>query len=108
MDREEIAARLRALANHSAPWKLGDEPNVAWRVACRQAADHFEALARVGIASEKRGEIAPPTAEEISAYRDLFRLELDKRMDTKHPSASPSTEAHAMALRRFVERRNDR
>lgn len=48
---------------------------------------------------------APPTQDEIAAYRDLFRLELDKRMDTKHPSFSPSTEAHEIALRAFVERR---
>lgn len=49
---------------------------------------------------------APPTHDEIAAYRDLFRAELDKRMDTKHPSASPSTEAHEIALRAFVEKRN--
>ena len=52
------------------------------------------------------GKIAPPTEQEIAAYRDLFRAELDKRMDTEHPSASPSTEAHEVALRRFVEMRN--
>lgn len=50
--------------------------------------------------------MAPPTDDEVSAYRDLFRAELDKRMDTKHPSASPSTEAHKIALSKFVERRN--
>jgi hypothetical protein len=55
-----------------------------------------------------QSEIAPPTADEIAAYRDLFRAELDKRMDTNHPSASPSTEAHEIALRRFVEGRNKR
>lgn len=55
--------------------------------------------------SETRA-IEPPTDEEISAYRDLFRRELDKRMDTKHPSASPSTESHAIALRAFVAKRN--
>lgn len=49
-----------------------------------------------------------PTADEISAYRDTFRAELDKRMDTAYPSASPSTESHAVALRRFVENRNER
>lgn len=47
----------------------------------------------------------PPTEAEIAAYRDLFRAELDKRMDTKHPSASPSTESHAVALRAFCEKR---
>lgn len=50
--------------------------------------------------------LAPPTDDEIAAYRNLFRAELDKRMDTKHPSASPSTESHAIALRAFVEKRN--
>lgn len=58
--------------------------------------------------SESAGRLAPPSPDEIGAYRDLFRAELDKRMDTKHPSASPSTEAHAVALRRFVEARNGR
>jgi hypothetical protein len=47
-----------------------------------------------------------PTKEEIALYRDTFRRELDKRMDTKHPSASPSTESHEIALRQFVENRN--
>ena len=47
-----------------------------------------------------------PSDEEISRYRDTFRAELDKRMDTKHPSASPSTESHAVALRQFVAKRN--
>lgn len=50
--------------------------------------------------------IAQPTEKEIATYRDTFRRELDKRMDTKHPSASPSTEAHEIALRQFVENRN--
>lgn len=50
--------------------------------------------------------IAPPTQDEIAAYREIFRSELDKRMDTNHPSASPSTEAHAVALRSFVDTRN--
>jgi hypothetical protein len=47
-----------------------------------------------------------PTKEEIALYRDTFRRELDKRMDTKHRSASPSTESHEIALRQFVENRN--
>jgi hypothetical protein len=50
--------------------------------------------------------LAPPTKDEIDAYRDLFRRELDKRMDTNHPSGSPSTEAHQIALYAFVEARN--
>lgn len=52
--------------------------------------------------------IEPPTDAEIAAYRDLFRRELNKRMDTNHTSASPSTESHAVALRSFVETRNAR
>jgi hypothetical protein len=52
--------------------------------------------------------LPPPSEQEISRYRDTFRRELDKRMDTKHPSASPSTESHAVALREFVQRRNER
>lgn len=50
--------------------------------------------------------LAPPTDKEISAYRDLFRRELDKRMDLNYRSSSPSTESHEIALRRFVESRN--
>jgi hypothetical protein len=48
----------------------------------------------------------PPTHDEVIHYRDTFRRELDKRMDSKHPSASPSTEAHEIALRQFIEARN--
>lgn len=51
-------------------------------------------------------QLSPPTADEIGAYRDLFRRELDKRMDTNHPSGSPSTEAHGIALRNFIDTRN--
>lgn len=50
--------------------------------------------------------LAPPTHDEIAAYRNLFRTELDKRMDTSHSSSSPSTESHEVALRAFVEKRN--
>jgi hypothetical protein len=71
-------------------------------------------LARAATLSEK-APIPPqvpskpmpyPTKEEIELYRDTFRRELDKRMNTKHPSASPSTESHAIALHQFVENRN--
>ena len=57
-------------------------------------------------ASSESGRLSPPTREEVAEYRDLFRRELDKRMDTSHPSASPSTEAHQIALCNFVEKRN--
>lgn len=46
-----------------------------------------------------------PTDAEVSAYRDLFRAELDKRMDTRHPSTSPSTESHRIALTAFLKAR---
>ena len=55
MSRKEIAARLRAVANHTEPWKLNDDSKVAWRVACRQAADHFDALDSVSLASPEDG-----------------------------------------------------
>ncbi len=45
-------------------------------------------------------------SDEIVRYRDTFRRELDKRMDLKHPSGSPSTESHEVALRQFIENRN--
>lgn len=66
--------------------------------------------ARLDEAAQRSETVAlqAPTEAEIAAYRDLFRAELSKRMDTKHHSASPSTEAHAIALRRFVEARNAR
>lgn len=54
-----------------------------------------------------RSEIAEfprPTNEEIAAYRDLFRSELDKNMNNS--SGSPSTDAHTVALHKFVEARN--
>ena len=57
MSRKEIAARLRAVANHTKPWKLSADPNVAWRVACRQAADHFDALDSVSLAAPEGGDI---------------------------------------------------
>lgn len=46
-----------------------------------------------------------PSDEEVAAYRDLFRAELAKRMDTKYPSASPSTESHTIALTAFLKKR---
>lgn len=52
--------------------------------------------------------LLPPTEEEIGAYRDTFRAELDKRMDLGYRSASPSTESHAIALRGFIDGRNAR
>jgi len=68
----------------------------------------YRAMVNAAPPTEKVAPIAPPTREEIAAYRDLFRAELDKRMDTNHPSASPSTEAHSIALHNFVEKRNAR
>ncbi len=61
---------------------------------------------RAGEQVPDSARIAQPTEKEIATYRDTFRRELDKRMDAKHPSASPSTEAHEIALRQFVENRN--
>jgi hypothetical protein len=49
-------------------------------------------------------KLLPPTETEISAYRNLFRVELDKNMNNS--SSSPSTDAHRIALRAFVESRN--
>lgn len=49
-------------------------------------------------------KLLPPTEAEIAAYRNLFRVELDKNMNNS--SSSPSTEAHGVALRAFVEGRN--
>ena len=46
----------------------------------------------------------PPTDAEVAAYRDLFRSELDKNMHNS--SGSPSTNAHRVALHRFVAGRN--
>jgi len=66
----------------------------------------LEAAGGKGCDLSTRNIIELPTEKEIAAYRDLFRAELDKRMDTKHPSASPSTEAHSIALHRFVAERN--
>lgn len=63
-------------------------------------------LALAGLQARPETQLAAPTGDEIDTYRDTFRRELDKRMDTNHPSASPSTESHAIALRQFVENRN--
>ena len=54
-----------------------------------------------------RSEIAAPTEDEIAAYRDLFRSQLSKNMEARF-CASPSTDAHRVALRQFVEKRNGR
>lgn len=56
----------------------------------------------------ERTSITPPTDEEIATCRDLYRAEIHKRMDTNHPSASPSTESMTITLHKFVEMRNAR
>jgi hypothetical protein len=77
-----------------AGWAYSDDPT------------RGEPLYALGEFSAQPCVVVPPTEEEIGRYRDTFRRELDKRMDTKHPSASPSTESHAIALREFVAKRN--
>lgn len=62
------------------------------------------ALAPTVLSESKRTAIEPPTEDEIAAYRDLFRVELDKNMHNS--SGSPSTDAHRVALHKFVEKRN--
>ena len=69
----------------------------AGSVLLREAADALAAL------SETAKPM--PTEQEIATYRDTFRAELDKNMNNS--SASPSTDAHRIALRRFVEGRNN-
>lgn len=61
---------------------------------------------RPQVVSAPSATLTPPTEDEIAAYRDLFRAELDKNMAVTSRCASPSTDAHAVALRRFVENRN--
>jgi hypothetical protein len=56
------------------------------------------------ITQSETPRLSPPTEEEIAAYRNLFRAELDKNMSNS--SASPSTDAHRVALHKFVEGRN--
>jgi hypothetical protein len=56
------------------------------------------------IVQSETPRLSPPTEEEIAAYRNLFRAELDKNMNNS--SASPSTDAHRVALHKFVEGRN--
>lgn len=63
-------------------------------------------LNRLGGAVSERPALLPPTDVEVAAYRDLYRYELDKRMDVRHPSWSPSTESHKIALSAFVKARN--
>lgn len=67
------------------------------------ANDRIAELERAAAVSE-RGE--PPTDAEVAAYRDLFRVELDKNMNNS--SGSPSTDAHRVALSRFVASRYER
>lgn len=64
----------------------------------------LEQLERDAPPQPSTAEFVPPTDAEIAAYRDLFRAELDKNMNNS--SASPSTDAHRVALHRFVEKRN--
>lgn len=62
------------------------------------------ASALLSALSERMQTFAHPTHDEIGAYRDLFRRELDKNMHNS--SGSPSTDAHHVALHAFVEARN--
>jgi hypothetical protein len=64
--------------------------------------DALEEIKRLTASEIQR--LSPPTEEEIAAYRNLFRAELDKNMHNS--SASPSTDAHRVALHKFVEGRN--
>lgn len=80
-----------------------------WETAFTKMAQRCNTLSKViddkDKAARSSSSFTEPTREEIATYRDTFRAELDKRMDTNHPSASPSTEAHAVALRQFVKAR---
>jgi hypothetical protein len=44
-------------------------------------------------------ELPEPTHDEIVQATQLYRAEITKRMDTKHPSASPSIESMTITLR---------
>lgn len=69
------------------------------------APENFLKLAREVVRLSLASAGVTPSDDEVAAYRDLFRAELAKRMDTKHPSASPSTEAHTIALTAFLKKR---
>jgi hypothetical protein len=71
-----------------------------WYASYQNACVEIERLA----APSATAAIKPPTQEEVAAYRDLFRAELDRNMH--NTSASPSTDAHTVALNSFVARRN--
>jgi hypothetical protein len=100
-----------AAALHIAPGHAFQDRD-AWEKVARALSKRFDSL---GALPSEKAPIPPqvpskpmpyPTQEEIALYRDTFRRELDKRMDTNHRSASPSTESHEIALRQFVENRN--
>ena len=58
--REELIARLRALAEMQQPARLGTEENRAWRVICREAATALEYVS---------GE---PSEEQIDSAADAW------------------------------------
>jgi hypothetical protein len=99
LDRETVLETARKLFAH---YGWSNEKDLEMRDRIEKMRD----MALASIASESTLRLAPPTEDEVAAYRNLFRAELDKRMDTNHPSASPSTEAHQIALTRFVDARN--
>lgn len=65
------------------------------------AINAFEELQRVlsAVSATAPGRPAFPTHREIIEATQLYRAEIDKRMDTRHPSSSPSIESMTVVLR---------
>lgn len=95
--RQALARLLACIDDH----KGHGVPTIRDRAECYMAMREAEKAV-----ADQGAELVPPTEKEIATYRDTFRSELDRRMDTRHPSASPSTESHGVALRQFVANRN--
>lgn len=98
MGRDEVAARLEALAEFPDPWKLGPEPERPWREACQTAAAELKRLwAIFDAATEVQGDAEvlryvtsgnaiPVTRCTVSA--DLIRQLVEGRAN--RPEAAPT------------------
>lgn len=95
------------LLRHLTEWtkQVGEQPpsRVAPGIAscARQYHEKLNALPKTtSLSATTRIEGPPrPTHDEIVLAAQLYRSELHKRMDTRHPSASPSIESMTVMLR---------
>lgn len=95
---------LFKLAEEVVAWDDGKKPRSASNWIHGDTIALAREVLRLQTPQSESKAFTPPTHDEVAAYRNLFRSELDKNMHNS--SGSPSTDAHTVALHAFVEARN--